>query len=180
MSEKPETDPHTCERCGKEPATVRVRRVTDEEEVERHLCLACAQIEGVEPGTGGSEGLSPDPLSVLMKSIGATRGGGGVCAGCGLTYARFRETGRLGCDRCYETFSEELTPMLRRIQGSIRHQGKRPRREGAAYEQGARLRRLSEELERAVGDEDYERAAEIRDRIRAMETADPSGEKQKR
>lgn len=180
MSENPETDPQTCERCGAEPASVRVRRVTDEEEVERHLCLSCAQIEGVEPGIGDPEGASADPLSVLMKSIGETRGSGAVCAGCGLTYARFRETGRLGCHRCYETFAEELTPMFRRIQGSIRHKGKRPRREGAAYEQGARLRRLTEDLERAVADEEYERAAEIRDHIRKMETGDPAGEKQKR
>ncbi len=174
MSEQPERDPDICERCGLNPATVHVRRVKEGEEEDLHLCLSCAQEEGVEPAPADT-GLSPDPLTLLFKNMGETAGEGGVCPGCGLSFGRFRETGRLGCWRCYETFTTELEPMIRRIHGATRHRGKHPRREGENYEQGARLRRLSEELERAVGAEDYERAAEIRDRIREMEAAGRGG-----
>ncbi len=167
MSEKPLKDTGICERCGKEPASVHLRRVSEGEETELHLCAACAEEEGLESPPAS---LGGDPVSLLFQSMNATEGGDGVCPGCGLTYSGFRETGRLGCARCYKTFSEELGPLIRRIQGASRHVGKRPQREGEQYEQAARLRRLVEELERAVGSEDYERAAELRDRIKELET----------
>ena len=50
------------------------------------------------------------------------------------------------------------------------HTGKRPPRQGERYDFSARLRRLNEELERAVGAEDFERAAELRDLIQATES----------
>ena len=163
MSDKPHKNPDICERCGREPATVHLRRVTEGEEVELHLCVACAQGEGLEPLAG--QGVSEDPVALLIRNLEETEGSGGVCPSCGLTFGMFRETGRLGCARCYETFSAELEPLLRRIHGTTRHGGKSPPRGGERYQQASLLRRLNEELERAVGDEDYERAAALRDRI---------------
>ncbi len=175
MSDEPQKDPDICERCGKEPATVHLRRVTEGEEVETHLCAACAQGEGLEPLA--KAGVSEDPVALLFKNLEETAGSGAVCPGCGLAFSEFRETGRLGCAQCYETFAEELEPILRRIHGTTRHAGKRPPREGERYEQASLLRRLNEELERAVGDEDYERAAELRDRIFRAEEEESSPEK---
>ncbi len=177
MSEQEPKDPTTCERCGKEPATVHVRRVARGEEEIFHLCVSCAREQGVEAGAAGAAEFNADPVSILFKNLGEVKGTEGACPGCGLTYSDFRETGRLGCPRCYATFAEELEPLLRRLHGSLRHAGKRPTREGKSYERAAQLRRLNEELERAVGAEDYERAAELRDRIREMETAGRPGEK---
>jgi protein arginine kinase activator len=177
MSEHEEKDPTTCERCGKEPATVHVRRVAEGEEEIFHLCVSCAREQGVEAGAGGTVEFNADPVSILFKSLGEVKGTEGACPGCGMTYTEFRDTGRLGCARCYKTFAGELEPLLRRLHGSTKHAGKRPTREGESYERAAQLRRLNEELERAVGAEDYERAAELRDRIRDMETVGGAGER---
>ena len=67
MSEKPEKDPDICERCGKEPATVHLRRVSEGEETETHLCASCAQSEGLEPLA--KAGMSEDPVALLFLSL---------------------------------------------------------------------------------------------------------------
>lgn len=171
MSETPKPEPGTCEACGTSPATVHLRRVNAGEEVEVHLCLDCARQQGVEPETGGEGAMFTDPLTLMFKNLKGTDGEGAVCPRCGTSYSRFRETGRLGCAACYETFAAQLEPLLRRVHGATRHTGKVPLREGADYERTARLRRLNEELERAIGSEDFERAAELRDLIQGLESA---------
>lgn len=170
MTEAKPPEPGTCDACGKAPGSVRVRRVSAGEEVDENLCHACARERGLEsePGAGGS-----DLVSLMLQSLNSMEGVGGVCDGCGLTYSQFRETGRLGCAACYRSFLEDLRPLLRRIHGEIRHLGKVPRRTGSESDRSSRLRRLNEDLERAIGAEEYERAAEIRDRIQELEMAPP-------
>lgn len=170
MTDKPEPDPTTCESCKKAPATVRIRRVTAGEETEVRLCLACAQERGIEPEPGAG-GFLQDPVTLLFRSMKETEGVSGSCPQCGMSFSRFRETGRFGCARCYEAFAADLEPLIRRVHGAIRHTGKVPHREGPVYEQSARLRRLNEDLERAIGAEDYERAAELRDLIQELESS---------
>ena len=94
------------------------------------------------------------------------------CSFCGLTFDGFRQTGRLGCPHCYETFSGHLPRLLRRIHGSTKHVGKiylPP--DPTASDMEKRLEGLRRKLERAVQSEDFERAAEIRDQIRSLEPA---------
>jgi protein arginine kinase activator len=94
------------------------------------------------------------------------------CSFCGLTFADFRRTGRLGCPHCYETFGEQLPRLLRRIHGGVKHVGKvylPP--DPTASELEKRLEGLRRGLDRAVHDEDFERAAELRDEIRSLEPA---------
>jgi protein arginine kinase activator len=171
MSEAKERDPSTCQECGKAPATVHIRRIAAGEETELKLCLACAQDRGVEPQESPEGGFMADPVTILFKNMKETEGGSGVCQGCGMSFSRFRETGRLGCSRCYEAFAGDLESLIRRVHGATRHTGRVPLREGQNYDQGARLRRLNEDLERAIGAEDYERAAHLRDVIRELESA---------
>ena len=53
----------------------------------------------------------------------------------------------------------------------MRHVGKVLDRQGVGSDREARLRRLNEDLERAIGAEEYERAAAIRDLIQELEAA---------
>src|SRR5262249_27897604 len=92
------------------------------------------------------------------------------CSNCGMHYSTFKETGRLGCAECYSSFAIKLRPLLRRIHGSTRHVGKLPAREGDHVSPARQVQRLHDELQRAVEREEFERAAEIRDRIKKAET----------
>ena len=93
------------------------------------------------------------------------------CAACGSTLKDFRESGRLGCGQCYDSFAPHLRDLLRRLHGSSQHVGERyapPGAEGAA-DPRIQLLDLKEQLRRAVENENFELAAELRDRIRVLE-----------
>ncbi|HWC72390.1 MAG TPA: UvrB/UvrC motif-containing protein, partial [Gemmatimonadales bacterium] len=94
------------------------------------------------------------------------------CPECGSTLRDFRDTGRLGCDRCYVTFDGHLRDLLRRLHGSSQHVGERyeaPGDTGADADPRSRLLELKAQLRRAVEGENFELAAELRDRIRVLE-----------
>src|SRR5439155_24626497 len=83
----------------------------------------------------------------------------------------FRESGRLGCSECYDSFAPHLRDLLRRLHGSSQHVGERyapPGAEGAT-DPRLQLLELKEQLRPAVENENLELAAELRDRIRVLE-----------
>ena len=94
-----------------------------------------------------------------------------------MTYEEFRKVGRLGCSQCYEAFGTPLRRLLKRIHGSDTHVGRGPRSPRTAGPAGATgeggqprsLEKLREALQAAVDTEEYERAAQLRDRIRLQE-----------
>lgn len=166
-----------CERCHLRPATVHKVRIENGVKTELHLCESCARETG-EVVTG------PSPfgatLEELMKSFfdlpfmeapsSTPLQGGSVtrCPNCSLTWADFKRLGQLGCSQCYDAFERELRPVLRRLHGATEHTGKRPGERGESVRR-RELERLREELREAIGAEQYERAAALRDRIRQIE-----------
>jgi protein arginine kinase activator len=87
-----------------------------------------------------------------------------------MTYDDFRKVGRLGCADCYTTFKRSLSSLLKRIHGSPIHIGKSPMRLiKPAKASKAELLELRRKLERAIGNEEFEEAARLRDQIRRVE-----------
>lgn len=165
-----------CENCGEREAVIHLTQIVDNSVTTTHLCEACAAEKGVE--TGGS--VAKFPLGDFLASLGKGEGGASgldlACPACGATLANFRETGRLGCAQCYVTFEAHLRDLLRRLHGSAVHVGERyqarpvPRPELTPEETVSHeLVGLREQLRRAVEGENFELAAELRDRIRVME-----------
>ena len=76
MSETPAQDPTTCQNCGKNPATVKIRRVTEGEEVALFLCAGCAKERGLEPGMEAAGGMMADPLTLMFRSMEETEATG--------------------------------------------------------------------------------------------------------
>lgn len=161
-----------CHNCGAENAVVHLTQIVDKEMRTLHLCERCAADKGLESAT------VPDnfPLTDLLAQIGkddrarVTDAAPSECAFCGLTFAQFRESGRLGCPHCWSTYEVHLRGLLRRVHGSSQHVGKvylSP--DPSVSERELRLEALRKKLHRAVELEDFERAAEIRDEIRNME-----------
>lgn len=161
-----------CDQCREREAVIHLTQIVNEQVTTLHLCEKCAAEKGVEsPGA-----VAKTPLGSFLAAMGkgtdlapAPRTGE-VCARCGGTFQDFRETGRLGCSDCYRSFEAPLRDLLRRLHGSTHHLGERyaERDPGAALarEQAAELR---ERLRLAVETEDFELAAEIRDRLRVLE-----------
>ena len=91
------------------------------------------------------------------------------CPVCGITFYEFRKTGRLGCSYDYEFFQSDLQPLLTNIHDATKHVGKRPDRASALADSQANLIELRREMDDAIGKEDYERAGQVRDRLKQLE-----------
>jgi protein arginine kinase activator len=167
-----------CSVCQKAPATTVIMDLTGGNVTEqRHLCAACAEKLGFVHQKTQIK-MSPELLEDLLGSIqGKTKGGrrDSACPGCGMTLQHFKSTGRLGCARCYETFRQELMPLLQRVHEASSHRGRMPGRapepERAAQDGLVDLRRR---LDDAVRGERYEEAARLRDELRRAESGSES------
>lgn len=130
------------------------------------LCEECAKEKGVHDQTGFS-------FADLLLGLGASQemeeASGGAelkCAMCGFTQADFKKAGRLGCAQCYETFSEGLESLLKSMHKGTRHKGKVPAALRSSHDLRERLALLQKRLEKAVADENFEQAAQVRDEIK--------------
>lgn len=157
-----------CQRCSK-PATLHITEVTGENRFdELHLCEDCAQKYLYEAqakeGAGKGEGLGAQEEEIAALNQRS-------CPHCGLRFAEFRNSGRLGCPNDYEVFREELIPLFENIHGETEHKGKMPRRQPRSGPARTELVQLRKQLQQAVTREDYEEAARLRDKIKNLEQA---------
>jgi protein arginine kinase activator len=161
-----------CDRCGKNEAAIHFTQIQNNETTTRHLCETCAAALGLDPGPGaGTTAPLADFLAQMGKALaGESLAPGGACPGCGLTLADFKRTGRLGCARCWAVFEPSLKGLLRKLHGGTQHVGKvylPP--DPTEMDRTARATSLRRSLQRAVDEEDFERAAALRDQIRRLE-----------
>jgi len=157
-----------CQVCHGAVATLHLTEIVGNEKKEIHLCEACAAKQGAKLG-GDSN------ISEFMKSVGGPIRekldtlAKLVCPACGTTFLEFQQRSLLGCPNDYEAFAPQLTPLLERIHRSTQHVGKVPAEIGKKVKLSAEILRLKRRLKKAVGDEQYEKAAQIRDRLKAVE-----------
>lgn len=160
-----------CDDCRERDAVVQYTAVRDNAVVQLHLCEQCAAERGVEttvntlPKHPLGEFLQQVQQQVVSAPTDSLR-----CTFCGSTMADFRATGRWGCARCYNQFEGGIRDLLRRVHGHSRHIGRNyqaPRSE--TIEKAAVLGELRERLRRAIDGEQFEQAAELRDRIKGLE-----------
>lgn len=156
-----------CEKCHERPASVHITRIINNEKTEMYLCQECAR--EVQPQWDFS--LPKFLASLLDYEPGFNFGIPQTerCEQCGLTYDQFHQTGRLGCPACYRYFTSRLEPLVHKIQGSTRHRGKVPRRGGGALRLEREIEILRTQLQELVAKEEFEKAAQLRDRIRDLE-----------
>jgi len=159
-----------CERCKKNVATVHLTEINKGEKTEKHLCEQCSREEGY---TIKSHASLQELLSAFISAhTDVAELAGKSCSDCGLTYAEFRNEGRLGCPNDYEVFREALDPLLERVQGSLEHGGKCPSRVEESQRRQRDMMSLRRQLREAVEKEKYEEAARLRDLIKDKEGPD--------
>ncbi len=172
----------TCDICGKKKATVHLTEMVDEQLTEMHLCEECARHKSTQMEQQFGLGDLLVGLTDTSKATALKEGEKSVlkCSRCGLLYEDFRKFGRLGCGECYTSFREHLTGLLRKIHGSNKYLGKTPSKyqenqmaplseDAIALLSTEDLSDLKKQLQSAVAAEDFEKAAQIRDKIRNLE-----------
>jgi protein arginine kinase activator len=166
-----------CEHCHEREAIIHLTQIQNAQVTTLHLCEPCAAEKGVETGAPSGKVPLQDFLATLGKGGGgpAEAGTDVPCPACGATLQDFRQAGRLGCAECYTAFEGPLRDLLRRLHGSALHAGEAYAVEPAAAPAHApavpagALGDLRERLRHAIETEDFELAAELRDRIRVLE-----------
>lgn len=165
-----------CQHCQKNEATTHVKTMINGEYAEYRLCPECAHELGYDSMfpdfTADFGGLLGSFLSAALPA----RSGATHCKLCGSTMNDIKKTGKVGCSECYDTFFSELMPTIRNVHGNTEHIGKRPVIEYETVEddkpeqqEDKKLESLKAELKQAIEDENFERAAELRDKIKELE-----------
>jgi protein arginine kinase activator len=176
-----------CNLCNKNPATVHLTEIIDDQMSELHLCDDCARKKSMQMEQ--QFGLS-DLLGGLVEYGKQISGSektpvAAQCSFCGLTYEDFRKIGRLGCSECYGSFARHLGPLLKRIHGACQHVGKAPvliseptsaadpaapvASKPSKAKSSLDLNDLKMKLSEAILKEEFEEAAQLRDLIKEME-----------
>jgi len=163
----------TCELCGEEPASLHLLRVIDGTISHTHLCPACA--ESVAEQT---EGLAlvlavPSVLRRLGKGVPEAAGiqpstadqDVRFCAVCGTTLSDLKESGLVGCVKCYQVFAEYLGASVPGAAELVEHLGKIPHRGPEDDTLRHEMMRLERMLRELVACERFEEAAGVRDRL---------------
>lgn len=166
-----------CNVCGTNEATIHLTEIVNEQMVEIHLCETCAQEKGTEFKAHFNVGDLLSGLTDLAKEVTGAGKTLAKCPNCGLSYEEFGRTGRLGCTECYEAFAKLLLPLIKRVQHSIQHVGKRPSRLAPPIRMSHDLRELQNRLQKSIQQEAFEEAARIRDQIQQLEEKLKKGKK---
>jgi protein arginine kinase activator len=155
-----------CQSCGVREATTHLKQNINGQLSEQHLCARCAM--------DADAGFSlPDVFQSLfgvfpqnLPSAQERR----RCPKCGLSFAEIAQLGKVGCADCYRTFYEQLAPTIQRIHGRILHTEEPPAL--AEETRGEKITKRKAELQEQIQAQNFERAAELRDEIRALEGGD--------
>jgi protein arginine kinase activator len=166
-----------CDNCKKNEANVHITRISNGVKQEMNLCEKCAKEMGGFGISGEVDFSSPFTFQNILGGIidyinqpsESEIAYEPVCKNCGMTYSEFRNTGLLGCSECYKNFSSTLMPVVKRVQGNVEHVGKIPQKLGKGLIEKKKLIDLKEQLQAAILKEEYEKAAELRDKIKEIQ-----------
>lgn len=140
-----------CQNCNEEEASVVITKLVGEQHSISHLCKDCAN------SLGGPSGVAISIQTLTSESSSMEN-----CKTCGKSFLDFRKSGLFGCSSCYTHFGEHLAKLFKRVQGVTKHVSE------STDVPTNNLVLLKAKLKEAVGNEDFEHAALIRDRLAAL------------
>ncbi len=168
-----------CNDCGKNEATIHSINYINGEKTELHVCAECAKNHpelNFNLGHFGFNAMEPADLIKTFFGIGNDSLIGKIaneihCKTCNSTLNDFKQTGLFGCPDCYETFADEIIPVLQKTQPAVSHKGNNPVKKEESpedKEKAEKLEKLQNELKQMIDEEKYEEAAHIRDEIKGL------------
>lgn len=177
-----------CERCKIREANIQYTEVINGVKTEHHFCAQCAQ--ELDFGAYSAIFDGEFPLAKLLSGLLGGEAPGGrqekrqriVCPTCGMSYDEFVKDSCFGCADCYGVFDVLINENIKQLQGSDCHKGKHPVYQSSSVPEDLEeapvpghdspeeeLRSLNIRLRDAIRLEEYEIAAQCRDRIRELQ-----------
>lgn len=164
-----------CQKCGSNNANTHIKTILNGEFKEYDLCSECAKQMGYTNVFGDFENDFSNFLGSFFGNVLPARTQATRCDFCGSSYSDIAKSGHVGCANCYDIFGEQLLPSIRRIHGNTAHCGKNS---GKTDKQNSKpqkktkeqkIEKLKSELDKAIKEQNFEYAAELRDKIREVE-----------
>jgi protein arginine kinase activator len=174
-----------CEICNKKEAIVHIQEIVNGQKKTVHMCQDCATSKGLD--AIGMQGINiaeilynlstksnipnfnknfPDITGKQIENKSKKPVKVSICSNCKWDSDKFQKTGRLGCEKCYEAFSNIIAKTISNIHKGNLHVGKRP---GENTSETSLLMmdilNLQKDLEEYVLKEEFEKAAKVRDEI---------------
>ena len=190
-----------CQICKANPATIHIQEIVNGETNTLHICAECARKRNLAEDSAANSHFH-EMLERLTQAI-ANRADLKLadlfeqknpqeeetqdlqCDACGTSWHEFKKNGKVGCAACYEKFSQLLLEDFALNQHGSVHCGKTPPETVEQWHDPAvseriglrrELERLRKGLDESIRREEFEQAAEIRDKIAAIESALKSAE----
>jgi protein arginine kinase activator len=137
------------------PAEVHLTQTVERKSESLFLCTECAKKRDIL----NTREISDAP-AVSFESEEIRE-----CPNCRTTLSDFRGNGRVGCPDCYRAFDKEIEMLIKQVHGEADYQGKKYRSAITGNADKAVLSKLRRALVSAVKNENFERAAALRDAI---------------
>ena len=174
-----------CDKCKKNTAVIHIKEFINGKCKNLNLCQECAAKNGAgllpEIGLNISELLfEHSPFAQPSKTEEAVKhnkesknSGSTACPNCGLTRDDMcANDHRLNCPECGNTFRKTINHALEKVRyAGVEYHGKRPSSasENSPVVIHQQLFRLKKELQKFIETENYEAAAECRDKINMLQ-----------
>ncbi|MGE4285011.1 MAG: UvrB/UvrC motif-containing protein [Phycisphaerae bacterium] len=162
-----------CDKCGKNQATIHMAEFISGKRRNIHLCEDCMK----KAFSSNTTNLSLEDIlgsmidSIRNKTVGRELGKKGLlsCPMCGEHYDEFTMKTELGCPEDYFVFHNHILDLLKTdLDEPVVHKGKFPTHSHEKTVSENMRISLTENLEKALEVEDYEAAANLRDRLRGL------------
>lgn len=166
-----------CENCKNKKATV---FYADDTGRQHSLCADCAaplgKIATYKPANNQCSTFTPSPTLFSLASQDTpkcffsqdTDSKEILCPYCATSLQNATESGRVGCPECYDAFSDYLFPATLPYEQALG--ARMPSSYRSALDRTRSITDLRSRIKTAIECENYELAAELRDKIRKLES----------
>ena len=159
-----------CQLCKQNEATTHIKNIVNGEFSECYMCRECATKKGYNNLYSTNSLDINSFLGSFLNTGLPPRSYASRCELCGISFSDIAKTGKVGCANCYETFYNELYPSIKKMHGNTTHNGKVIGATSKELRLVNEVEKLKDKLQTAVVNQEFEKAAKIRDEIKLIES----------
>ena len=190
-----------CDICKKNNAVIRIQKINNGKATVVNLCADCAEKHKVHEHFEFGDidiGDILDNIKKITKNLNLqdltlksaysekndnsqiNADNAVKCPKCGFSLLDIdKKSGKVGCDKCYQTFEKEILEIIENIHRCKIHTGKHPQGNNKAALDliGEKITKLEADLQKAVQLEKYEQAALLRDELNLLKKSQANAKK---